>query len=454
MKKILVLIVTILLFSLCLFIPFLKEKQLNVILISVDTLRADHMGVYGYSKNTTPNIDAWAKNAQVYKNVYTPIPFTYPSISSLMTGMHPFETKIFSNVTGPFISPEVPTLAKKFKSQGYTNIAYVTNRFIGPSLTNLKAGFDEFHFFDSFGLWKRQENRVTYENLIQQAAQTIKKNKNKKQFVWIHLMDPHLPYFPPQNTRCKFNQNYCEYLSGKTIEELSDEGNQFRGCGKQTIPMDKLELFQTLYDGDVATADFLVGKILNAVRSAGLDKKSIIIIYGDHGEGFDHNYNFHHGDVLYQSAVRIPLIIKAPNIGGKNISTMLENRDFYSKILELAGLSERRFESFSFQNPFKKRYIYFSNKTATKFAVFDGRYKYIYSLKNACLFKNEAEELYDLGNDPSETTNLISHQKKRAEDLRHTLFTELAKYNLPASLEKPNIDNQENVLRDLKSIGY
>ncbi|MCL4364036.1 sulfatase-like hydrolase/transferase [Patescibacteria group bacterium] len=450
-----------------------KTSSPNLILISIDTLRPDHMSMYGYNRKTTPNIDSFAQDSFVFTNAYTEIPFTRPSFASLMTGISPFTSGIITNGIGPSIDSNTPTLAQILKENGYTTIAYVSNRFIGPKLSNLNKGFDEFHLFDAYGLWKRDTQREKYNNFFNQAISTIKKNKNKKMFIWIHLMDPHYPFFPPPSSVCNFNSNYCETLTIKSEIGLLKDINQYFACQNTSLNNDTLDLSKTLYDGDIKQADQIVGNVVNTLKNTKLLNKSIVMIYGDHGEGFDHDYYFTHGGVLYNSAVRIPLIIRDSSTTGHEvkIAQVIRNIDILPTVLQLLHIRINKLSidgvnlsTLIRSNIFNKITrqinnnqilpIYFINTTGTKFAIFDGRYKYIYSLNNSCLYNNELEELYDEKTDPEEKNNIIKQHKQLANSLKNQLFDFISKYGYPKKDNSTEWNMSEDIIKKLKELGY
>src|SRR3989344_5556168 len=186
----------------------LKPKlKYNIILISVDTLRPDHMGVYGYNKNTTPNIDAWAKNATVFTNMRTQIPITYPSFSILLTGKSVFESGIINNEVDSNsyrpssgwipIDSKTKTLAQALKENGYTTGAFMNTASLYAPPTELGRGFDVYwNNFEIPTSGPNQKQQYKSYTSTVQGLNWLDKNKYKKFFIWIHLMEPHWPYFP------------------------------------------------------------------------------------------------------------------------------------------------------------------------------------------------------------------------------------------------------------------
>lgn len=431
-----------------------RAKTLNLIIISIDTLRPDHMGAYGYGKNTTPNIDKFAKNAMVFTNATTVVPMTHPSFFSLMTGQDVFKTRIISN-QNLGISDNTKTLATRLKDAGFKTSAFVSAE------ASLSQGFDRFgtydfkYYFsqdghDRFG----QSSREGYEDFLAKAAASIKNNKGKF-FTWIHLIDPHAPYFPPDDLKCRFGEAYCGQIKGKTLEEIDNSRSDYQQCQSRIIPGEKLDLMQSLYDGDVAAADRIVGNILQKIKKEGLEKNSIIVIYGDHGEGFDHNYYFSHQGVLYDSAVKIPLIIYHPFSQTHGYSDiLLQNTDVLPTILDLLAVSyEDTISGKSFAPVLsggilpdlfrtKRQYSFSADSMLKKFSVTDGRYKYIMSLPGSCMFKGQKEEIYDLKNDRYEAKNIIKENTALYGKLKSELLMYLSQYNLPL-VQNPVIKEEQ-----------
>ncbi len=443
------------------FFSKLKSPEFNLVIISIDTLRPDHMGVYGYNKDTTPNIDTWAKNANVFTNVRTIVPMTMPSFAALMTGKNPLDTRIVTN-QGWLLSDNSTTLASVLRSKGY-RVASFTTGALNPKITNINKGVEETeflvfkrYFFKEQNEYYYQSDRGEYETFLGKSQDFLSKNKDSKFFLWVHLMDPHAPYQPPNDLKCKFNQKYCDYINSNSQEELEEERADYQFCQNESIPQDKLELFETLYDGGVAYSDKLVGQILNQIKKLNLEKNTIVLLYGDHGEGFDHNYFFNHRDVLYDSALKIPLIIKTPDTNSKKSDLAIDNTDILPTLLDLLGIKYqdpniygKSFSSEFGLNPIRfgnivssgQKKLFFSNHTLTKFAVLDGDYKYIYSLDDSCLLNGQNDELYNLKDDPKELNNLFESKPKIAQKLKDELFKYLSKYNLPPKFRTRNNQN-------------
>ena len=240
-----------------------------------------------------------------------------------------------------------------------------------------------------------------------------------------------------------------------------------------------------MYDGDVAYSDMLVGKILERRQQSNLDKNSIVVILSDHGEGFDHNYHFEHSQVIYDSGVKTVLMIKDPLVVANKVKKdkLVSNTDFLPTILDLLGISKKglnlagnSFSTLITQGiflhaksifTFSKNYVFMQNQALTKFGVYDGRYKYIYSTSDDCLLNNQTDELYDISKDPKENNNIFNKQTKKGRQLKDLMLKYLSKYNLPSSAALPmkssdvlknesksNTENRQDLIDSLKSLGY
>ena len=228
---------------------YIKEqsRKLNLIIISVDALRTYHMCVYGYGKNTTPNIDSWAKQAFVFNSAQTVVPTTYPSFVALMTGQHPFTTRITANKygEGQYIGNKTVTLAKVLNKYGFSTAAFFGNDALTQELTNLGQGFDIYKHVPA---WNSRD--YAYSDFGELPIDWLSVNKDKRFFLWVHLVDPHSPYEPPDDLACNFGEQFCDEIRkngwGK-IEELRKRYGKCPDVGQE--PSDKtIEIMKSLYD--------------------------------------------------------------------------------------------------------------------------------------------------------------------------------------------------------------
>jgi arylsulfatase A-like enzyme len=459
-------LLTLLLFYIYTYKKDTDGSHYNLILISIDALRADHMGIYGYNKKTTPNIDQWAKTAVIFNNVRTTTPATYPSFASLMTGKTQFDTGVVNNLGIAYgkvlegsrkLDDKEETLAEIFKSKGYKTAAFVTNGALDAKLTNINQGFDYYLLQNP----DENDNSV-YESFIDESADWIRNNKNNRFFLWVHLIAPHSPYMPPKQYQCINNKKYCAQIDKEGLISLEKERMSLKECRGEDLPTETIEKFKTLYDGEISWDDEQVGKLFKAINESNIKDKTVIVFYGDHGEGFDHRYYFFHSQVLYDSSLKIPFIIKDPRLDSQKLTFSLTNLDLSSIIqylLSNSPVNNSLFTDHISKVSNAKKYNIFSNTMLSKYAIQNGDYKYIYSVKDySCLLNNQLEELYNLKSDPNEEQNLVSDYPELTNSLKETLLSYLKKYSLPQPIEYKKSDSLNNedheALDKLKSIGY
>ncbi len=449
-----------------------QNKNLNVLLITIDSLRRDHVGAYGYEKPTTSNIDKLSNGAFIFTNAFSTIPLTVPSMSSLFTGLHTYRLNISKRDDGVRISYNTTTLAQTLQKYGYITGALVTMPSLNKEYTNIDQGFDIY-----LEKWAWHYKDEEYNNISNYFENFIKETNQQKFFFWIHLSDPHAPYDPRPELRCKFNPNICNYISNKTSEEIEKTRKAYEStCNPGAVDQNFLEAMLSLYDGDVAAADEVVGQILDKLKQYNLDDKTVIILSSDHGEAFEHNYFFGKGVSLYNSTTKIPLIIKHPLLKNNGLPVLVnkltENSDFMPTILDLLELDRKNLltDGVSYVDAFSKYYllnqisnlnypserhiIYFWDMFKDKFAINTNNYKYIYS-HTMCLNNDHQEELYNLQSDPGEIHNLVESNKDISAELKKRLFQHLALYNLPQATQSgENVIIPEDTLEKIKSLGY
>ena len=396
-----------------------KGQIRNVLLISIDTCRADYLSCYGYKRKTTPNIDALAAEAIVFSNVISPVPITLPSHCSMLTGTIPPYHSIHNNAEFKLSESNV-TLAELLKANGYATGA-VISAFVLNSQFSIGQGFDTYndkfeqtHFAGNIAERKGgQTSRI--------AIDWLEKHKNEKFFLFLHYYDPHDDYVPPEPFASEFADN--------------------------------------LYAGEIAYADHCIGQVLEKLKELKLDKSTLIIITSDHGEMLGEHGEDTHMYFIYQGAVKVPLIFKVP--GRQKHKVINKTVGLIDIVPTVCGLlkipsppqiqGEDLSAFFGKSNPkLRQRYLYSESLYATRYGVnsllgvvTDG-WKYIQTTR---------PELYDLAKDPAERTNLIDQQPQRARILQDKL-----KQILEQTVRKVDpqdmIELDAQAIRNLQSLGY
>lgn len=397
-----------------------KESLPDVFLITIDTLRADHVHCYGYDLIQTPTLDGLAKDGIRFAEAFTPSPITNSSHISILTGLLP-STHGVTDFAVP-ISPEHPTLAELLKERGYSTAAFIGAVILDSN--TLAPGLDRgFDYYDNFpqhprthARWGRVERRAS--DVVQRAETWLTAHNSGPHFVWLHMYDPHDPYEPPPP--------YSEIYRDR------------------------------LYDGEIAYADSALANFVAYLKRHARYDNSIVVVVGDHGEGLgDHNENTH-GLFLYDSTLHVPLLIKLPQqIGaGKVVTSQVRTTDIFPTVLNLlnAPLPDR------LDGESLKPYFGDSRKTdLPAFAETDYPLRFGWSPLRAVrtegfkFIEAPRPELYDLVRDPKELENRYDPSSAQVKQFSAVLDGRYAKApatpSSKANVDQPTID-ASNTSRD------
>lgn len=288
-------------------------KTDNVLLISVDSLRADHVGCYGYGKETTPQIDRLAREGTVFKNHVSTTSWTLPAHISLFTGQeistHGVATDGFS------LHPAVPTLAEVLRANGYRTAAFCSSPYMNPAF-GFARGFDLYHnidseredYVDTVIPSETERDRVhrdiTSPRISELANTWLEENAGEPFFLFLHFWDPHYDYDPPPPYDRIFNPGYAGTIDGRN----------FIHNDRVRPDMDPADLEQiiALYDGEIAFTDRHIGTVLAKLKELGVFDRTLIIVTADHGDEFFEHGNKGHRLTLYEEVIRVPLIVRRP----------------------------------------------------------------------------------------------------------------------------------------------
>ncbi len=263
----------------------LRPKQPNVIMLMLDTLRADHLSYFGYERETSPNIDAFARQSLAFKYAVATAPWTPSSVATMFTGMYasthgmvPPSDRIAAKKNEYHLRHDLITLPEILKAHGYATFAISSNPWIGPTF-GFEQGFDEFKT-----IWKARANKVTDEAI---AALDKLQQQSAPFFLYAHFLDPHNPYYPPPSYRQRF--------SGPL---------KFRNVDPARIEA------LGLYDGEIAFLDHELGRLFEYLKQKGLYDNTVIVVLADHGEQFMEHGVTHHGKMLHNEEIHVPMFFK------------------------------------------------------------------------------------------------------------------------------------------------
>lgn len=393
--------------------------ELNVVVVTLDTLRADRLGCYGFGGIRTPNLDGLAAEGVLFEQATATVPLTFPSHASMFTGLVPPRHGVRDN-GGFFLEESKTTLAERLKAAGWATGAFV-GAWVLDSRWGLSQGFE--HYSDRFDLSKF---RVVSLGTVQKpgdevadlAITWLESVKRRKFFAWVHLYDPHTPYAPPE-----------PYLSAYPGQP---------------------------YLGEVAYTDAVVGRLVSWLRDQGLLERTIVVVTADHGESLGDHDESTHAYFIYDATTRVPLIVRTPWGDRGRVAAQVSGVDLFPTVLDLVGLPpEPRVQGRSlvhalldpsgdpggiaYSETYFPRYHFGWQHLR---ALRDGRYKYIDAPQ---------PELYDLQSDPGETKNIFKANSLRAEELRLEM-ERLAGSAADAAPERGKLD--PDTLQRLAALGY
>ena len=392
----------------------------NVVLISIDTCRADHLSCYGFSRPTTPHIDAVARDGVVFRQALSPVPITTPAHSSMLTGTYPPTNGVRLN-NGQRLAESNVTLAEMLRDAGYQTAAFVGG-FPLDAQFGLSQGFGTYD--DEFTVKSEtssSHSERSAEDVTRPALAWLDRNHARPFFLFLHYFDAHLSYKPPEPFATTFADD--------------------------------------LYAGEIAYVDRWIGEVIDRLRALRAYDDTLLIITADHGESRGDHGERAHCIFIYQSTQHVPLVIRAPHgIRGGRTDRRVSLVDLVPTVADLVGVpSPGRVQGVSLRGslegrsgPDRPRPLYCESLEAAQFqcsgltGLVEGPWKYI---------RAPREELYDLSQDPGETRNLIESESETALRLRESLEAALHDYEADA-VDPDGAGVDPDALKRLQSLGY
>jgi len=436
---------------------FSIKPKYNVVLIVVDTLRADHMGVYGYVNDTTPNIDEFANRSVVFENAITAASWTLPSFSSFLSSRHPSEL-FYSQGSDEVLYQDVENnVFKVLQNNGYNTAAFVT---LAP--LNIPGPDKGFYLYDEAGMsdptWTRYMANGTAKELTRRVSDWLDANSKNRFFLMLQYGDVHCPETPPPEF------NVYQPASGKNLSQY-DCNYQFDNPNI-TITKDDIATIRAAYDGDILYTDYYIGKLLGKIKDLGLDDNTIVIIMADHGEELAEHYDYlSHTESPYQSVSHVPLIIRYPGSQAKRINTTVGLIDLSPTILDMLGIDQpEEFEGKSLLP------VISGLETANRTELYTIGPRIDLSYRGFALIENSTKiiqyidqpdiELYNLSSDPKETENLADSMPAQTADMRDKLLSLLSYYEEKNKqfkdliMSKLGSNPSQDLKESLNSLGY
>ncbi len=444
----------------------------NVLLVTVDTLRADHLPFYGYERSTMPRMAGWIPEATVFERCFSPTPLTDPSMASLLTGMHPLRHGVRHSARG--LDVGFSTLPQLMREHGYVTAAFVSR----AGLVNegfLGRGFDHSDFVGGAAAdrlpegsrrnvekWQRRADHVTDALLT-----WLEQPREAPFFVWLHYYDPHAYYDPPE----PFDTRFTEGLDPAPVTNLRAWWGRVSDINRTVAA----------YDGEIATVDHAFDRVTSRLRGSGAWDDTLVIVTSDHGESLGEHAHMDHGEWLYHEQIRVPLVMRLPGTvpAGARIGESVRLIDLAATIIDLTGVRGEDVDAFvagmdgaslspllrgdsadrprpvfseSENCPESRRAIRWApgmrcappGPEGKLRAFFDGRYKLIITP----LPEGRHHELYDLDRDPDESRDLAASDPGRVREMERVMDAYWQQQPTPAPIV------EERTREQLKALGY
>ena len=420
-----------------------KGSETNVLIILMDTVRADHLSCYGYERNTTPFIDSLASSGTMARRCQGQASWTLPTMTSILSGRTTVEHGA-GRRNGIFygVAPELPWLPHTFYSEGYRTAAFFNVMFM-----NEDFGFHRgFQHFDCQGVASGNSLRKAEPTVNDFLGWLDSSDGSKPFFATVHFYDPHIPYDPP----APYDTLYTDpFYQGDYREEWGTDVTEMMAVNSgEVVPSpEDIHNLEALYDGEITYTDAQIGRLLRELRARGLAENTIVVLVGDHGEEFLEHNGIEHGRTLYQELTHVPLIISGPGFSaGRIIEQPVAQYDIAPTIAAAAGLEypagEHSVNLTDTEIPLRD--IGASGvlwrTEGDLVSIVNGDSKLIWSVED------DSAQSFDLGIDPGENSPVEP-------------FTELFEaagyyWSTPPEANPSEVNYSETAARELRNLGY
>jgi arylsulfatase A-like enzyme len=421
-----------------------------VILIVVDTLRADHLGTYGAARFTSPELDAYARRGAVFEHAYAPSPWTLPTMASIYTGLLPSQhgagalLAVDGKVLFARLDGGPPTLGERLHAFGYPTQAVAGNPNLHPRF-GMARGFDGYDYRAGDMAHIRRADAI-----VDRALQWIAGRRGAPFFLFIHFFDPHMNYDPPPPVRGRFTDG----LPSGRLSLPFAESARIR-AGRVWLSVEEEEFVRAAYDEEIAFVDLQLGRLFATLDTSGLLQRAIVIFTADHGEElWDHN-GFEHGHTLYDELLRVPLIVWGPAVQPGRIETPVSSIDLAPTVLDALGAAPLA------ESPGVSLWpLLTSGAALPERTLFAERTRYgpdraaalRWPYKVVVDLAAKTEELFDLAHDPGERTNLSASYPAIAASLAAAVDDRVARRRTRSTPPAVTLDSATR--ERLLSLGY
>jgi len=443
--------------------PLSSGKKPHVFIYLIDTLRADHVSCYGYSRETTPFIDRFSNQGILFKNCFAVASWTKPAVGSILTGLYPHKHQ--GEDRKDKLSIDVETLAEVLKAHGYTTI-YITPNVNSSMEVNFHQGVDYYLFSKGGNRLERFYHSSEYVDA--EFSELMENNPHlveKPLFAFFHTVDPHDPY-TPKEPFLKFKK------VDKTRENLVTPDNIRIKKATTGLSPEDLDYLKSLYDCEILHNDYYFGKWLEILKEKNLYENSIIVLVADHGEQFDEHGALFHGQSIYNEEIHVPMVIKFPGeeFSGRQTSIMVSQVDIFPTILDYLGIDfPYSVDGVSLFNILLEkrtpRHLFIKEKLngdvkSNFIGIIDtgNRTKYIITYINEFFIKAQDIERYDMGRDYREGGDIFEkgnvYRYKGVKFLADYFLQQMNLYDFRKAeqLDLDKLDPEK--IKQLRTLGY
>lgn len=404
----------------------------HVLVYLVDTLRADRLGCYGYPRPTSPHLDAFAAGATLFEHAVAQSSWTKAAVASMFTGVWPPDHGAVGWAHS--LAPEAETLAEGLRGAGYRTAAFVTNPHVVPHF-GFDQGFDDFV----------RRIKVPSDKVTALVERWLDRREDERPFfLYVHTMDPHAPYAPPEPYRSAFAPDHAKMPTWAPRWKWPDEA---------------LPFLSNLYDGEIARNDASFGALMTALRDRGLYDDTLVVVVSDHGEEFREHGLWRHGNHLHAEAVNVPLILKLPGQReGRRVGNLVQHVDLMPTLLAAAGvpapaavqgrdlLPLARGEASPGPDPAVRSHLLLG-RVPEQLALVDGDWKLLYSPGTG----GGTSALYRWREDPGERRDLAADLPVRTAVLTAQLHRRWRETHAQAA---PEVELDAELQKTMRSLGY
>jgi len=428
--------------------PSSTDEFPNIILISIDSLRSDHLGCYGYKRNTTPNIDKLAEEGVTFENAISTTSWTLPAHISMLTALSPEVHQVIRD--GVRLSKKATVCAEVLKDAGYLTAGVVSAPYLYSEF-GFNQGFDLYDDYTIYYASNRESHQgITSPKIHKRVTKWLEKNHRNSFFLFIHYWDVHYDYNPPPPYDTMFDPDY----KGKITAENYERNHRINPSMRKR----DLEHIISLYDGEIAFTDSYIGKLLEYLNQLSIYDKTMIILTADHGDEFFEHGRKGHRKNLFDETLKVPLMIKFPSNEwkGKRIDRQVQIIDIVPTFLSY--LSFNWDANVQGKNLMPLIHRETDEPEPPRFADLHGWFKCVRTNQAKYLLnvdRRKRFQLYDLENDKGEQDDIAMSQPTLKKKMHKTLmdWLKVAKI-LAKNLGKSEFEYEEHLKKQLKSLGY